>query len=89
MLDSVCANAIVAQTGIKYTVATLEQKCTYIKKVPVGELYAACNIVKLGKQVAMLEATLKEKDDKGDVLVRASQTVLLLPLPPPPTKPKM
>jgi acyl-coenzyme A thioesterase PaaI-like protein len=86
----VCANAIVFITKFGKTVATLEQKCTFLKPIPVDTvLYAEAQILKLGKQVAMLEATLRTKDANGEILLRASQTNQLLELPQPAPKSKL
>ena len=48
MLDSVCANAVVAFTRIKTTVATLEQKVSFIKPIPPNtDLWATAKVIKL------------------------------------------
>lgn len=66
MLDSVCANAIVAFTKFKSTVATLEQKCSFLKPVPPNtDLYAVAKVIKLGRTLAFLEAELRKEDPEN------------------------
>lgn len=75
MLDSVCANAIVAHSGLTQTVATLEQKCSFISVVPPDtQLYATATIIKHGRKIAFLEAELRRDSKEGKLLVTCTQT---------------
>mmetsp|Transcript_16939 Transcript_16939/g.20908 ORF Transcript_16939/g.20908 Transcript_16939/m.20908 type:complete len:178 (-) Transcript_16939:1232-1765(-) len=86
MLDSVCANAVVAFSRIKTTVATLEQKASFIKPVPPNtDLYATAKVIKMGRSIAFLEAELRNGKN-GPLLVKGSQTNSLLELPSKPKK---
>mmetsp|Transcript_7341 Transcript_7341/g.8427 ORF Transcript_7341/g.8427 Transcript_7341/m.8427 type:complete len:178 (+) Transcript_7341:114-647(+) len=86
MLDSVCANAVVAFSRIKTTVATLEQKVSFIRPVPPNtELFATAKVIKMGRTIAFLEAELRNGSD-GPLLVKGSQTNSLIALPSKPKK---
>jgi len=80
MLDAVCANAVVAHTELDKTVATLEQKCSFLAPVPVQEeVFATAKIMRVGKDFAFLEAELR--DSENNLLVRSTQSNSLLNLP--------
>ena len=64
-------------TLLKSTVATLEQKCSYLAPVPPEvPLIARARITKMGKSVVFLESSLELGN--GKILSRASQTNSLL-----------
>lgn len=82
MLDSVCANAIVAFSKLTQTVATLEQKVTFIKPVPTNtDLFATAILVKKGRKIAFLEGELRETTINGTLLAKSSQTCSLITIP--------
>ena len=82
MLDSVCANAVVAFTKFKSTVATLEQKCSFLKPVPPNtDLYAVAKMVKLGRTLAFLEAELRKEDPVNGASIYDMNAAILLSHP--------
>ena len=102
MLDAVCANGVVFFSRFEKTVATLEQKCSFIRAVPstfsprLGaslsfshaplntanvEVIAEAKLIKMGRTIAFLEATLYRKDDEAKTpLVTCTQTNALMDL---------
>mmetsp|Transcript_9884 Transcript_9884/g.18222 ORF Transcript_9884/g.18222 Transcript_9884/m.18222 type:complete len:181 (+) Transcript_9884:94-636(+) len=80
-LDAVCANAVVWLSRLQQTVATLEQKCTFLAPVPVDvSLYAFAHVLRLEDDLGFLEAELRVGTPDGPVIVRASQSNALLPI---------
>jgi len=79
MLDSACAYLLVLLSHREAGTSSLEQKCSYLAPIPLGEeLTAKARIVRQGKSVIFFEATLA--DAKGTPCVRASQTALPVPV---------
>jgi len=65
------------QSKLSKVIATLEQKQTYLKQVPLNKkLICTAKALKLGKDVVFLEASLCLEGSE-EILVKASQTALL------------
>mmetsp|Transcript_9399 Transcript_9399/g.21372 ORF Transcript_9399/g.21372 Transcript_9399/m.21372 type:complete len:172 (+) Transcript_9399:66-581(+) len=90
MIDVTVAQAVVVISQLRQTVSTLEQKVSLLAPVrlPKGSagaaLFVDATAVKVGKSVAFFEASLT--DEKGTVVARASQTTMLVDVPPPKKK---
>jgi len=82
MLDAVTAQMVVVYSNLKYTVASLEQKTTFIAPVPPNrDLSATAKVVKFGRTIAFLEAQLRDGGVDGKLLCTASTTISLVKLP--------
>lgn len=79
MLDAAMAYQVMVASSVTNVLSTLEQKQTYFRKVPLNQsVLAVARCVKLGKEIAFMEATLY--DEQGKSLVSATQTGLIVPL---------
>lgn len=82
IIDSVCAHAVLTYSKLAQTVATLEQKCTFIRPVsPDIDLVATAYILKFGKSIAFLRAELRSITDDENMeklFVDATQTCALV-----------
>jgi len=82
MLDAVTAQMVVIHSQLTKTVASLEQKTTFLRPVlPNEELIGIAKVVKFGRTIAFLEAELRKGSEDGDLLVTSSTTISLVPLP--------
>ena len=75
-LDAVMALACMSKVGINTLVLSLEIKTTFIKTVHPGDVKVTGRIIKAGKNIAFLEADLR--DNKNNLLAKANQTVKLI-----------
>jgi uncharacterized protein (TIGR00369 family) len=79
MLDAVTAQTVVVYSRLEHTVASLEQKTTFIAPVPPNkDLTAVAKVVKFGRAIAFLEAELRDGDK---LLCTSSTTIQLVKLP--------
>ena len=75
-LDAVMALACMCKLGEDVLVLSLEIKTTFIKTVHPGDVKVTGRIIKAGKNIAFLEADLR--DNKNNLLAKANQTVKLI-----------
>ena len=75
-LDAVMALSCMCKLGEDVLVLSLEIKTTFIKTVNPGEVKVTGKIIKAGKNIAFLEADLR--DNKNNLLAKANQTVKLI-----------
>mmetsp|Transcript_21595 Transcript_21595/g.42416 ORF Transcript_21595/g.42416 Transcript_21595/m.42416 type:complete len:171 (-) Transcript_21595:219-731(-) len=85
ILDAVCANAVVLHSGLRQTVATLEQQCSFLEAIPSDrDLYATAILLRMSKKFAFLKAELRLDDpERGVLIAKSTQTNSLLALPEP------
>lgn len=82
MLDAATAQMVVVYSKFKFTVAALEQKCTFLQPVPLDcDLYAIAKVIRFGKRIAFMEAELRAESRDGKLLVTSSTTQSLVALP--------
>ena len=74
MLDQACAIAGIAKTGRVPT--TLEIKTSCLKALRPATLRAEARVLRAGRSVAFIEATLRDND--GDLVATASMTANLV-----------
>ncbi|GBG24329.1 2-oxoglutarate-dependent dioxygenase mpl2 [Hondaea fermentalgiana] len=82
MLDAVTAQMVVIYSQLTNTVASLEQKTTFLKPVPPNkDLIGVAKVIKFGRSIAFLEAELRLGSETGTLLVTSSTTISLVKLP--------
>ena len=77
-LDAAMAHAVMHDTGHKQTVFSLEIKVSFYEKVGPGEGRAVARVVRRGKRVAFMQATLYNPE--GKLAAEASSTGVLAEL---------
>jgi uncharacterized protein (TIGR00369 family) len=78
-LDATMAQALMRDTDFAENIATLEIKVSFLKAVGPGEVLAEARILRRGRRVAFLEATLMSTDG-SEVLATATSTGLIVAL---------
>lgn len=82
MLDAVTAQMVVIYSQLKFTVASLEQKTTFLRPVPPNtDLVGIAKVVKFGRSIAFLDAELRLGSETGELLVTSTTTISLVKLP--------
>lgn len=82
MLDAVVAQSVVVHSKLTKTVASLEQKTTWVRPVPPNQdLFGTATLLKMGRSIAFYTAELRLGAPDGPLLVSASQTLSLVALP--------
>ena len=79
MLDEAMAVAGIEASGLTAVVPTLELKTSFLRPCPVGRLEAVGRVVRMGRQIAFLEAELF--DPEGRCVARASATCTIAERP--------
>ena len=74
MLDQACAIAGIAATGLLPT--TLEIKTTCLRAARMGVFVAEARVLKSGRSIAFLEASLRNSD--GELIATATTTANLI-----------
>jgi len=77
-LDAAMAHAVMHETDHKQTVFSLEIKVSFYEKVGPGEGRAEARVIRRGKRVAFLEASLY--NPQGKLAAEASSTGMLADL---------
>ena len=77
-LDAAMAHAVIHDTGHAQTVFSLEIKVSFYEKVGPGEGRVEARVIRRGKRVAFLEASLFNPD--GKLAAQASSTGVLADL---------
>jgi uncharacterized protein (TIGR00369 family) len=78
MLDDTMGSAVVAATGGTVFPSSIDMHVSFLAAANPGYLYAAGQIVQLGKTIAFLTATLE--DAAGKTLARASASARVIPV---------
>jgi len=78
-LDASMAQATMRDTNFESNIATLELKVSFLKSVPPGEVLAEGRVLRRGKRVVFLEASLFDANGV-ELLATATSTGLLVPL---------
>lgn len=78
-LDASMAQATMRDTNFESNIATLELKVSFLKPVAPGEVLAEGRVLRRGKRVVFLEASLFNADGT-DLLATATSTGLIVPL---------
>jgi len=78
-LDASMAQATMRDTGFESNIATLELKVSFLKAVPPGDVLAEGRVLRRGRRVAFLEASLFNAAGT-DLLATATSTGLIVPL---------
>jgi acyl-CoA thioesterase len=76
-LDFAMAFATIHRTGGAHGVASLEMKVSFLERVGPGKVIVEGRVLRLGRRVAFLEATLF--DPSGRMLATATSTAMLTP----------
>lgn len=79
MLDEAMAVAGIVASRLTAVVPTLELKTSFLRPCPVGRLEATGRVVRMGRQIAFLEAELF--DTEGRCVARASATCTIAQRP--------
>lgn len=79
MLDEAMAVAGIVASGLTAVVPTLELKTSFLRPCPVGRLEAVGRVVRMGRQIAFLEAELFDPDAR--LVARASATCTIAQRP--------
>jgi uncharacterized protein (TIGR00369 family) len=77
-LDAAMAHAVIHETGHAQTVFSLEIKVSFYEKVGPGEGWVKARVIRRGKRVAFLEASLYNPD--GKLAAEATSTGILTDL---------
>jgi uncharacterized protein (TIGR00369 family) len=77
-IDAAMAHLIMAKTAYEFSPLTLEIKVSFLQSAAPGLIIAEAWIERLGRSTAFLEGHIK--NDKGEVLAKASSTVRLVPM---------
>lgn len=77
-LDAAMAHAVIHDTGHAYTVFSLEIKVSFYEKVGPGEGWVEGRVIRRGKRVAFLEASLYNAE--GKLAAEATSTGVLAEL---------
>lgn len=77
MVDEVIGIPVLVKSGGANAPLTLELSVTYIQPVMPGRIYGEGQIVRMGRNIAFLEAQLYDKT--GKLLVKATSTVKVGP----------
>jgi len=78
-MDEIMGNAVLGESEGKLLPLNLDMNMSYIKPVPMGRLIGKGKVVKIGRNVAFIEAELF--DPEGKLLVRSSTTAMLTEVP--------
>ncbi|MFZ9624501.1 MAG: PaaI family thioesterase [Burkholderiaceae bacterium] len=78
-LDASMAQATMRDTNFESNIATLELKVSFLKAVPPGDVLAEGRVLRRGRRVVFLEASLFNADGT-ELLATASSTGLIVPL---------
>lgn len=78
-LDASMAQATMRDTNFESNIATLELKVSFLKAVPPGDVLAEGRVLRRGRRVVFLEASLFNADGT-DLLATATSTGLIVPL---------
>jgi len=78
-LDASMAQATMRDTGFESNIATLELKVSFLKAVPPGEVLAEGRVLRRGKRVVFLEASLFNAAGT-ELFATATSTGLIVPL---------
>jgi acyl-CoA thioesterase len=76
-LDFAMAHAAINRTRDQFGVASLEIKVSFLERVGPGAVIVEGRVLRLGRRVAFLEATLS--DASGRTLATATSTAMLVP----------
>jgi uncharacterized protein (TIGR00369 family) len=77
MLDEAAAIATIIKSQVRIVVPTLEFKVTFFAPAKTGVLFAEGRCLKLGRQVAFMDATLLDASDRK----LAAMTATAIPVP--------
>lgn len=77
-MDAAMAHAVILTVVPVVNVASLDINVRFLEKVGPGQVFACGWIVRRGKRMAALEATLKDSD--GKLLASATSSAMLIPL---------
>ncbi len=77
-LDASMAQAMMRDTHFESNVATLELKVSFLKAVGQGEVLTEARVIKRGRRVAFMEASLFSADG-AELLATATSTGLVVP----------
>jgi uncharacterized protein (TIGR00369 family) len=78
-LDASMAQATMRDTNFESNIATLEIKVSFLKAVPPGDVLAEGRVLRRGRRVVFLEASLFNADGT-ELLATASSSGLIVPL---------
>mmetsp|Transcript_10328 Transcript_10328/g.19010 ORF Transcript_10328/g.19010 Transcript_10328/m.19010 type:complete len:168 (+) Transcript_10328:87-590(+) len=82
MLDAVTAQMVVVYSSLQKTVASLEQKTVFISPVPPNtDLHATAKVIKFGRNIAFLEAELRDPERDNKLLCSSTTTISLVQMP--------
>lgn len=76
MMDDAMGPLLVAHTGGKKYPSTIDLHTHYLRPVPVGPVTVKARVVRLGRQIAFLEAELFERSGKLAARSRASAALI-------------
>ena len=80
MLDNVMALTAMAHLGEGFHITTLEMKISHLSPAPLGNLIAEGRIIKRGRKIMFMEATLF--DEEENVLAIATTTARIVAIKP-------
>lgn len=76
MMDDAMGPLLVAHTGGRKYPSTIDLHTHYLRPVPVGPVSVRARVVRLGRQIAFLEAELFERSGKLAARSRASAALI-------------
>lgn len=80
MLDDTMGPALLVGSGGRYIASTIDMSISYLRPVMPGRVVVKGQVVRMGRQVAFLEAELF--DTTGKTLARATSSVLPVEIAP-------
>jgi len=76
MMDDAMGPLLVAHTGGRHYPSTIDLHTHFLRPVPVGSVTVKARVVRLGRQIAFLEAELFERSGKLAARSRASAALI-------------